>query len=212
MSTIYVLAGVNGSGKSSIGGETFRALGGDYYNPAEAATALRKFSQSLSVFESNALAWQRGRELLEQAIASRLDFAMETTLGASTIPGLLKNAAQAGIEVKIWYAGLESPEAHIACVQSRVKRGGHDIPAASIRRRYEHSRLNLIELLPVLTALRVYDNSVESDPTMGKTPRPKLVLHMEHGRILNLGDLSMSPEWAKPIVAAALGGIRSGRG
>jgi len=30
---IYILAGVNGAGKSSIGGAAFRAFGADYYNP-----------------------------------------------------------------------------------------------------------------------------------------------------------------------------------
>jgi predicted ABC-type ATPase len=34
---IFVLAGVNGAGKSSIGGAMLRALGADYYNPDEAA-------------------------------------------------------------------------------------------------------------------------------------------------------------------------------
>jgi len=31
-----------------------------------------------------------------------------------------------------------------------------------------------------------------------------LVLHMEHGKILGPADLSRTPDWAKPIVAAAL--------
>jgi hypothetical protein len=59
-------------------------------------------------------------------------------------------------------------------------------------------------MLPVLAALRVYDNSVEADPASGKTPLPVLVLHMEHGRILNPQDLPRVPEWAKPIAAAAM--------
>ena len=37
---IYVLAGVNGAGKSSIGGAMIRAAGGQYYNPDEAARQL----------------------------------------------------------------------------------------------------------------------------------------------------------------------------
>ena len=40
LSRIYVIAGVNGAGKSSIGGAAFRAFGGDYYNPDEAARQL----------------------------------------------------------------------------------------------------------------------------------------------------------------------------
>jgi predicted ABC-type ATPase len=100
--------------------------------------------------------------------------------------------------------GLASPELHIERVQARVRRGGHDIPAHDIHRRYEHSRLNLIALLPHLTTLHVYDNSLDADPAAGRTPKPTLVLHMEHGSILGPPDLASTPTWAKPIVAAAL--------
>ena len=101
-------------------------------------------------------------------------------------------------------AGLATPALHIARVRTRVARGGHDIPEPTIRRRFEHSRLNLIELMPVLTALRVYDNSAPADPAAGKTPAPRLVLHLTRGRIVNPRDMPHAPEWAKPIVAAAM--------
>lgn len=201
---IYVLAGVNGAGKSSIGGAAFRASGADYYNPDETARALRAAHPALSQAEANGAAWQQGKRLLERAIAERLDFAFETTLGANTIPALLAKAAEQGIEVRVSYVGLSTPELHIERVRRRVRRGGHDIPEADIRRRYEHSRINLIHLLPKLAALRVYDNSAEADPAAGKAPAPKLVLHMERGKILGPTDLSRTPGWAKPIVAAAL--------
>lgn len=201
---MYVLAGVNGSGKSSIAGAAFRDQGGEYYNPDEAAAALRRANAGLTQLQANSMAWHRGRELLERAIAQRLDFAMETTLGASTIPRMLADAAKQGIEVHVWYAGLATPEQHLARVRARVARGGHDIPEAAIRRRFEHSRLNLIALLPVLTSLRVYDNSFEADPAAGKQPKPVLLLHMEHGRIRNPQDLARAPDWARPVVAAAM--------
>jgi len=203
-SRIYVLAGVNGAGKSSIGGAAFRSFGADYYNPDQAARTLRSTHPGLSTAEANAEAWQQGRRLLERAMAERLDFALETTLGGNTIVRLLAEAAAKGVEIYIWYVGLNSPELHIARVQSRVRRGGHDIPERDIRRRYEHSRLNLIHLLPRLASLRLWDNSKDADPTAGKTPTPVLVLHLEQGKILNPGDLAKAPDWAKPVVAAAL--------
>ncbi len=204
MPNIYVLAGVNGAGKSSIAGAAFRDKGADYYNPDEAAAALKQANPGLSQVQANSAAWHRGRELLERAIAGRLDFAFETTLGASTLPRMLIGAAERGIDVHVWYAGLATPELHLERVRSRVARGGHDIPEAAIRRRFEHSRLNLILLLPVLASLRVYDNSAEADPATGKAPRPVLVLHMVRGRILNPQDLARVPDWAKPIAAAAI--------
>jgi predicted ABC-type ATPase len=199
-----VLAGVNGAGKSSIGGASFRAAGVDYYNPDDIARKLVAANPKLTQRQANGAAWQQGRLLLEAAIARRLDFVFETTLGANTIPRLLSEAAAQGIELHVWYAGLASPELHIERVRERVRRGGHDIPEEDIRRRYRHSRLNLIQLLPLLTALRMYDNSAEADPAAGKVPTPVLVLHLERGKIVGPKDLSPTPEWAKPIVAAAL--------
>lgn len=75
-----------------------------------------------------------------------------------------------------------------------------------IRRRWDATRLNLVRLLPHLRALRLYDNSEEADPAAGETPRPRLVLQVESGRIVGPDDLSRTPDWAKPIVAAALQG------
>lgn len=201
---IYVLAGVNGAGKSSIAGAAFRESGADYFNPDELSRLLMTTHPGLGQRQANAIAWQQGKRLLEKAIAQRLDFAFETTLGAATIPRLLAEAASKGIELHVWYAGLSSPELHLERVRARVRKGGHDIPEADIRRRYQHSRINLIHLLPALTALRVYDNSREADPAAGKTPVPKLVLHVENGKIAGPKDLSQTPDWAKPIVAAAL--------
>ncbi len=182
----------------------FRAAGADYFNPDEAAKALIVANPGLEQINANAAAWHQGRRLLERAIAERLDYAFETTLGGSTIPRLLAEAASQGIEVRVWYVGLASPEAHIARVRQRVAAGGHDIPDSTIRRRWRHSRLNLVQLLPALTELRVYDNSAETDPASGHAPQPLLVLHVDRGRIVGPPDLSSTPDWAKPIVAAAL--------
>ena len=201
---IYVLAGVDGAGKSSVGGAAFRSFGADYYDPDEAARALMAANAGLDQKEANGAAWQRGRRLLETAIAHRLDFAIETTLGASTIPRLLAEAAAQGFEVRVWYVGLESPELHVRRVRARVRKGGHDIPEADILRRFGHSRLNLVHVMPHLAALRVHDNSVEADPAVGRVPEPRLLLHLERGRIVAPKDLSSTPGWAKPVVAAAM--------
>ena len=200
---IYVLAGVNGSGKSSIGGAAFRDSGADYYNPDEAARELRASRPALNQTDANGAAWQEGFRLLSDAIESRMDFAFETTLGASSIPRKLIEAADAGFEVYVWYAGLATPELHLARVRARVKRGGHDIPEDAIRRRFEHSRMSLITLMPKLAALRVYDNSAEADPAAGKAPTPVLLLHMMKCNAVASMASNAAPEWAKPILAAA---------
>ena len=201
---IHVLAGVNGAGKSSIGGAAIRSREVDYYNPDEAARLLLDFHPAMTQVIANSHAWSLGRELLESAIVRRTTFAFETTLGGQTITDLLRRAIAEGLPVKIWYAGLESVELHLERVRKRVARGGHDIPAEAIRRRWDQSRRNLIRLLPGLAALRVYDNSLEADPHYGIPPRPRLLLAMVDGRITGPADLSHAPEWARPILGAAL--------
>lgn len=202
---ITVLAGVNGAGKSSVGGTHLQQNGGAFYNPDVVARAAREVSPSFTAREANAYAWQRGKELLEAAIASRIAFNFETTLGGETITKLLIEAAGKGAALNIWYAGLASVDLHLRRVNSRVKKGGHSIPEADIRKRWIGSHLNLIKLLPHVTNLRAYDNSAEKDPDNGQTPEPKLVLSVTNRRIgfPGLGDLKNTPEWAKPIVMAA---------
>ena len=201
---IHVLSGVNGAGKSSIGGAAVRQHGGEYFNPDEAARALREKDPALTQADANGAAWRQGVRLLKRAIREDLDCTFETTLGGNTITSLLMQAAEQGIEVHVWYVGLSSPELHIERVQARVSRGGHDIPEHDIHRRYEHSRLNLIALLPRLITLHVYDNSVDAAPATGRTPRLMPVLHMKRGKIIGPPNLAATPNWAKPIVAAAL--------
>jgi predicted ABC-type ATPase len=195
---IYVLAGTNGAGKSSVGGEVFTRNGGAYFNPDEVTQAILRVNPRMSLEQANGAAWQQGFELLKDSIARGFRYAFETTLGGTSITETLIAASQDGIRIYMWYCALATPELHMARVAARVQRGGHDIPERRIRERYDDSRRNLVTLLPHLEVLRLYDNSAEST----RRPRPKLVLEMRQKRIA-YADLRTTPGWAKPIVAAA---------
>jgi predicted ABC-type ATPase len=201
---LYVLAGTNGAGKSSVLGALAVRKGAVYFNPDDATRRILAANPGAGLAEANGAAWQQGKRLLERAIAERLDYMFETTLGGETFVGLLQSALAAGIEVRVAYVGLTSPELHIARVAARVAKGGHDIPEARIRYRYDKSREHLIALLPDLTELKVYDNSAEADPDAGGRPRPKLLLHLARGRVKAMCEPAEVPGWAKPIVVAAL--------
>jgi len=97
-------------------------------------------------------------------------------------------------------------ELHIARVARRVAKGGHDIPEKKIRARWLRSRENIIELLPFLTELMLFDNSEEGDPDDQAARAPKLLLHWNNGVIVKPRSkaLAATSEWAKPIVAQAL--------
>mgnify|MGYP000899749387 FL=1 len=199
---IYVLAGVNGAGKSSIGGALFAVSQVDCYNPDLVARSLLDASPGMSQTAANARAWEVGRRGLLRALETGGTYAFETTMGARTIPDLLMKGAVNGAAIHVWYAGLATAELHIQRVNERVAAGGHPIAAAKIRERFDSSRENLIRLLPYLATLRVYDNSENNDPKQGARPSPVFILHMANRRIL--ASARAVPQWAKAIVRAAI--------
>lgn len=204
---LYVLAGVNGAGKSSVGGYLLERAGLTWFNPDTFARELIAATGSNPV-SANAQAWAEGMRRLDDALASSTSYAFETTLGGQSVPQKILAATRLH-DVLIWFCGLASPEQHIARVRARVAAGGHDIPEAKIRERYLNAQGNLIGLMPHVAHLQVYDNSADVAP--GKAvPDPLLVLEMAKGKLLwpkpqDKGALRAAPEWAKALLEAALG-------
>lgn len=203
---IFVLAGVNGAGKSSVGGALLAEHGLAWYNPDSYARELVA-QLGLDVEDANGRAWEYGRVQLAAALAQRRNHAFETTLGASTIPELLAKASRTHDVVMI-FCGLASAEMHLRRVHARVASGGHDIPVAKIRERWISSRMNLIRLMPLVARLQVFDNSAEAAPGED-IPDPVLLLEMIGGRLVfpaadDASALEATPDWARPIVQAAI--------
>lgn len=203
---IFVLAGVNGAGKSSVGGAMLQDHGLTWFNPDCYARELVR-QLGIGIEEANARAWEFGKAGLQAAIANAANYAFETTLGGRTISDLLAKASETH-SVVMMYCGLGSPELHIARVARRVAHGGHHIAEEKIRERWTTSRVNLIKLLPKLARLQVFDNS--TDVEFGHDlPDPVLLLESENGAVLfpdplNANAMSAVPLWARPIVEAAL--------
>ena len=203
---LYVLAGVNGAGKSSIGGHLLERRGLSWFNPDTFARELRALS-GCDQTTADARASAEGLRKLDDAIAHGDSHAFETTLGGRTIAARLAAAARTH-DVLIWFCGLASPDLHVSRVRARVASGGHNIPEARIRERYPRALQNLIALMPVLAHLQVYDNSAEVDAGH-PIPDPARVLEMEVGRLVwpaadDGKALARTPEWAKPLLEAAL--------
>ncbi|HEY4291962.1 hypothetical protein [Luteibacter sp.] len=201
---LYVLAGVNGAGKSSIGGYRLRQAGMDWFNPDTFAHELM-VDTGCAQTDANAAAWQEGMRRLDVAVAHRIAYAFETTLGGHTVPLKIAEASLTH-DVLMWFCGLSSPEQHIARVKARVSAGGHDIPEAKIRERYSSARENLVALMPSISLLHLYDNSIDVAHG-GAIPDPRLVAEIANGKLVRpagIAGLRDTPEWAKPLLAAAM--------
>lgn len=203
---LYVLAGVNGAGKSSIGGHLLERAGLAWFNPDTFARELIAATGCDQV-SANARAWAEGMRRLDAALATGASYAFETTLGGHSVPQNILEATRTH-DVLIWFCGLASPEQHIARVRARVAAGGHPIPEPKIRERYASAQGNLIGLMPHVAHMQVYDNSADAAPG-NAVPDPVLVLEMTGGRLQwpvpdDGAALRATPEWAKALLEAAL--------
>ena len=74
---LFVLAGVNGAGKSSVGGHVLAQAGMNWFNPDSFARALMASSGG-SQDDANAQAWIEGLRRLDEAVSQGRNHAFET--------------------------------------------------------------------------------------------------------------------------------------
>jgi predicted ABC-type ATPase len=153
-----VIAGPNGAGKSSAAPAVLRDF-------ARVTTYVNAdvIAQGLSAFDPDAAAFEAGRVMLgriETLIGRGEDFAFESTLSGVTARRLLTHALVAGYRVHLFYFWMPSVELSIERVRLRVAAGGHDVPEATIRRRFGKSAWNFWHVYRTLvTTWRLYDGS-----------------------------------------------------
>jgi predicted ABC-type ATPase len=174
---VIVLAGPNGAGKSTSAARLLRgALGADEFVNADV------IAQGLSAFAPERVALAAGRIMmgrLKELAAARASFAFETTLASRTFAPWLVALRAGGYHIHLVFLWLPSAEVAIDRVAERVRRGGHDVPEDTIRRRYHGGWANFCKLYqPLADSWQVIDNSVVGRPRViaaGQGRRTKVV-------------------------------------
>lgn len=106
-------------------------------------------------------------ERLEGLEKTRLDFAFETTLATKVLSERVKRWKDDGYQIHLLYFWLPSADMAVERVAQRVRTGGHDVPEATIRRRYDSGlRLLFSTYLPLADVWKIYDNSRGLDPAL----------------------------------------------
>ncbi len=160
---VVVVAGPNGAGKSTAAPRLLR----DTLMVEEFVNA-DVIASGLSAFRPEGAAVAAGRIMLarmEELAAARRSFAFETTLASRSFAPWLGRLATSGYRTHLLFLWLESAELAVSRVAERVRVGGHDVPEATIRRRYDSGLRNLFSLyLPVVDSWQVLDNSAAPIP------------------------------------------------
>lgn len=155
---LFVFAGINGAGKSTFTKETQIDNHLQIINPDVITREL--IGRSLDLPEG--IAVQAGRIALKQRnqlIEEKITFGFESTLSSLQDFKTIQSAISAGFTINLIYIGLDSLEIAIKRVAIRVEKGGHDIPQATIERRYQKSLNNLTKALSMANNALIYDNS-----------------------------------------------------
>jgi predicted ABC-type ATPase len=125
-------------------------------------------AQGLSPFDAQVAAIQAGRLLLggfRNFVARRETFAVESTLSGRTYIRLLRAARDNGYRIYLHYLWLPNPALALARVRERVKKGGHNVPPADVRRRFHRSLQHLVrDYAPLADRWAVWDN--QSSPPL----------------------------------------------
>ena len=156
--SVVILAGPNGAGKSTAAPELLQ----DELAVSEFVNA-DVIARGLSAFDPDRVALAAGRVMLarlNELARQRESFAFETTLASRSFAPWLRGLRDSGYAVHLFFLWLSSPELAVQRVAYRVRSGGHDVPADTIRRRYHAGIRNLFSLYqPVVTSWAVYNCS-----------------------------------------------------
>jgi predicted ABC-type ATPase len=136
MKTLYIIAGANGSGKTTFA-KSFAELKGLYFiNADEIAFGIGNHDAPVNQIAAGRIFF----EAFDRCLSGERSFIVETTLAGKYLIKYIRRAKENNFVVSLIYLVLETPEAHIMRVYHRVLNGGHDVPVDDILRRYRRSR------------------------------------------------------------------------
>ena len=151
MNKYTIIAGVNGTGKTSFRGvlEGQRVPLGHIIDPDLIA---KENNGNLFISAKKAV------NLIKDCLNKNISFTQETTLCGHSVINTVKQARKQGYYISLCYLGLSSSEESLARIANRVRKGGHNIPTTDVIRRFNHRFETLLELIGYCDEAFFYDN------------------------------------------------------
>ncbi len=176
MKTFTIIGGVNGTGKSSLTGvlkKTDKSLG-------------RIIDVDKINIEHNNDIIAGGRaaiNIIDECINKGICFTQETTLSGHKTLKTIKAAIDNGYFIRLFYVGLNSLDESLKRIENRVAKGGHDIPAERVEKRFNSRYDDVVLILPYCNEAVFYDNENGF----------RVVAEYLNGELIVLGD--DAPKW-----------------
>ena len=158
MPKCVIIAGPNGAGKTTFAREFLprEAQVLRFLNADLIAAGLSPLRPELAARAAARIFLQE----LDHLATNRENFAFETTLSGLSYAHRMRSWKSAGYALEIVYLRLGSPLLALRRIASRVRQGGHSVPAEDVLRRFDRSWKNFFQIYRVLAdRWEVYDNS-----------------------------------------------------
>ena len=99
--------------------------------------------------------------LRKKLLSEKKKFSFETVFSHSSKLDIMRQAAEAGYKVYLYFVSTESPEINKFRVLARKEKGGHDVPPDKIVSRYYRSLELLYEACQLSYQVYFFDNSLD---------------------------------------------------
>ena len=191
---LHILAGPNGAGKTSL----YRATIREFTN-AEFVNADELSFRTLGRHAQTRAESQLGQDLAnarrDALVAAGESLVTESTFSHPSKLEFIERAKALGYIVVVYHVNVESAEDAVARVAARRAQGGHPVPEANIRARYERNQPLIREAVRLADRALVFDNSA-----LGK--RPRRLITFVRGRAQEV--VAPLPPWARTLYAEDL--------
>ncbi len=135
---VFVVAGPNGAGKTTLALEIAAELGLPYVGADDIAARMNPANPAAARVAA-------GRAFfadVERLTAAGTSLVCESTLSGRGFSATMQRFRSAGYSVSVEYVFLDSADVCLARVAERVRRGGHDVAAEDVVRRFGRSKRN----------------------------------------------------------------------
>lgn len=160
---LIVIAGPNGSGKTSVTGKILEHEWVEdciYINPDQIAQdTFGDWNSTEAILKALTLSTEKREECLSQ----KKSLCFETVFSTTEKVDFLRRAKSAGFFIRLFFVCTDSPVINAGRIAHRVMEGGHDVPTSKVISRYSKSIANCCAVAKLVDRLYVYDNSVNYD-------------------------------------------------
>lgn len=184
-----MLAGPNGAGKTTLYDLVIsRLTRAEFVNPDRLVfAALGRHSANL---QEAKLGQRLANDRRDALLAAGESLVTESTFSHPSKLDLVRRARDLGYRVDVYHVNVRSVDHAIARVAERVALGGHPVPEANLRGRYDRNPPLIRQAVLMADGAIVFDNSAIGRP-------PRRLLRFAKGKVTAVAD--DLPDWAATL-------------